>query len=63
MKNLARFLLGLFMPIILIGSGAAAIGAAVTYEIDVLFDVGFVLIGAGIIWGLAIFFWASGGDW
>ena len=63
MKNLARFLVGLFMPVFLIGGGGALIGTALNYEIAMLVWVGLAMVGAGILWGLFLFFWATGGDW
>ncbi len=63
MKNLARFLVGLFMPLILIGGGGALLGYAITIEVTFLAWVGLAMIGAGVLWGLVLFFWASGGDW
>ena len=63
MKGIARFLLGLFMPLILIAGGAGLIGVGMTYEIVILVWVGLALIAAGIIWGLILYFWAESGSW
>jgi len=61
MKSVLRFLLGLFMPIILIGLGAGVLGLGATYDIEVLIIAGFAVIGAGILWGVFLYLWASEG--
>lgn len=61
MKNLVRFLVTLFMPILLIVAGGAIVGLGARYNMEILFYVGFGMIGAGILWGLAMFLWATNG--
>ena len=51
------------MPVFLIGGGGALIGTALNYEIAMLVWVGLAMVAAGILWGLFLFFWATGGDW
>ena len=62
MKSLFRFLVGLFMPVFLIIGGGALIGLALNYEVTFLIWVGLAMIAAGVLWGLVLFFWASGGE-
>ena len=63
MKRLLHFLVGIFMPVILIAGGAGLIGIAISYEVAFLLYVGLALIAAGVLWGFLLFMWASGGDW
>ena len=62
MKNLFRFLVGLFMPVFLILGGGALTGFALNNAFALLVWVGLAMIAAGVLWGLVLFFWASGGD-
>lgn len=61
MKSLLRFLLGLLMPLILIAGGGALIGWGVTHDWPIMIWTGLAMIGAGILWGLFLFLWASEG--
>lgn len=63
MKDIARFLVGLLMPLILIAGGAGLIGIGMTYEIVILVWVGLALIAAGLLWGMILYFWADSGGW
>ena len=63
MKSLIRFLVSLFMPIVLIAGGGTLAGWGINLPSQTVIYTGLALIGAGIIWGLFLFFWASGGDW
>ena len=61
MKQLARFLVGLFMPVFLIFGGGVLLGIANVYDVSILDWIGLSMIGAGIVWGLFLFFWATEG--
>ncbi|SFS00552.1 hypothetical protein [Yoonia litorea] len=63
MKQLVHFLVGLFMPLILIAGGAGVIGIGMTYDIVALAWAGLAMIAAGIVWGLVLYFWADSGLW
>ena len=63
MKDIARFLVGLLMPLILIAGGAGLIGIGMTYEIVILVWVGLALIAAGLLWGMILYFVADSGGW
>ncbi|WP_342070826.1 hypothetical protein [Yoonia algicola] len=54
MKSAIRFIIGLLMPIILIGSGGAMFGWGLENDWDYIAWAGIGLIGAGIIWGLVV---------
>lgn len=62
-KNLLRFLLTLFAPIILIVLGGLLVGWSITNEYSILAWTGVVMVCAGIIWGLVFFMYHSGYDW
>ena len=62
MKSVVRFLVGLFMPLILIVCGAALTGLGATYDWEIMIYAGFATIGAGIVWGIFLFLWAGGAD-
>jgi hypothetical protein len=61
MKSVIRFIVGLLMPIILIGIGGGIGGLGVVNEWPVLAFIGLAFIGAGVLWGIFIFLWASEG--
>ncbi|MEL6685782.1 MAG: hypothetical protein AAFN63_00820 [Pseudomonadota bacterium] len=61
MRRLITFVMTLIMPIILIGGGGAVLGWGVTNEWDIVGWIGAGMIGAGVLWGLFLFFWASDG--
>ena len=61
MKRFITFIVTLIMPIVLIGAGGAVAGWGLTNDWDVMAWIGLGLIGAGILWGLFLFFWASDG--
>lgn len=62
-KNLLRFLVTLFSPLILIVLGGLLIGWSIENEYTILAWTGLVMVGAGIIWGLVFFIYHSGYDW
>ncbi len=62
MKRLISFIISLVMPIILIGGGGMVIGLGVNNNSSVITYAGMALIGAGLLWGLFLWLWASGGD-
>ncbi|MEL6841258.1 MAG: hypothetical protein AAFP85_18385 [Pseudomonadota bacterium] len=49
------------MPVILIGAGGMVVGLGVNNNWDLLIYGGFAMIGAGLIWGLLLWLWASDG--
>lgn len=61
MRSLIRFIVGLLMPVILIGAGGMVVGLGVNNNWDLLIYGGFAMIGAGLIWGLLLWLWASDG--
>lgn len=61
MKKLITFLIGIFMPIILIGLGGVLAGYGLTNSWQIMIWAGLGLIGAGIFWGLVLFLWSSDG--
>ena len=63
MQSVFRFLVGLLMPVVLIGSGGALTGWAITNNWSILAWIGLAFIAAGVIWGLFLFFWADAGTW
>lgn len=63
MKSLIRFFVSLLMPVFLIAGGGVIAGWGLTNEWDWLAYAGFGMIGGGILWGLAWFFWISEGGW
>lgn len=62
MRQLARFLVGLFMPFFLIIGGGAVAGMGVTYGWAIIGWIGVAMVAAGVLWGLFLFFWASEGS-
>ena len=54
LKGLARFLLGLFAPVILIVLGCLITGWALTNDYAIFFWTGLVMVGAGILWGAVL---------
>lgn len=62
MRQLARFLVGLFMPVFLIIGGGALAGVGINNSWAIIGWIGVAMVIAGIIWGLFLFLWASGGD-
>lgn len=61
MRSLIRFIVGLLMPVILIGAGGMVVGLGVNNNWELLIYGGFAMIGAGLIWGLVLWLWASDG--
>ncbi|MEO0931440.1 MAG: hypothetical protein AAFY14_12450 [Pseudomonadota bacterium] len=61
MRSLIRFIVGLLMPVILIGAGGMVVGLGVNNNWELLIYGGFAMIGAGLIWGLLLWLWASDG--
>ncbi|MEM7084199.1 MAG: hypothetical protein AAF465_15830 [Pseudomonadota bacterium] len=49
--DLAKFLLGLAVPVVLVLIGAGLIAAAMHFEVMALFWVGGVVAAAGVLWG------------
>ncbi len=62
-KDLLRFLMTLFAPVILIVLGGLLIGWSITNEYSILAWTGLIMVGAGILWGLIFFFYHSGSHW
>ncbi|MEO0816110.1 MAG: hypothetical protein AAFX86_02270 [Pseudomonadota bacterium] len=62
MRTLVRILIGLLMPVVLIAGGGGVMGVAMEYEWMILFWVGLAMVGAGLVWGLFIFFVAEAGS-
>lgn len=63
MKKFVGFIVGLLMPIILIALGGAVAGLGLNNDWDYVAYAGLGLIGAGILWGIFLFMWASDGGW
>ena len=61
MRRLISFIVTLLMPLVLIGGGGALTGWGLTNDLDIMVWIGLGMIAAGILWGLFLFFWASGG--
>ncbi|MEM9785904.1 MAG: hypothetical protein AAF801_05345 [Pseudomonadota bacterium] len=61
MRSLIRFIVGLLMPVILIGAGGMVVGLGVNNNWELLIYGGFAMIGAGLIWWLVLWLWASDG--
>lgn len=62
LKGLLKFLLSLFMPVILIGGGGTLAVFGIEQEWSWLVWFGLIVVGAGIVWGLFIFLWAESGS-
>lgn len=60
MKDLARFLVGLLMPFVLIAGGGTLVGWAVSIEVTFLIWIGLAMIAAGVLWGFLLFAVAGG---
>ncbi len=54
LKGLARFLFGLFAPVILIALGCLVSGWALTNEYTIFFWTGLVMVAAGVLWGVVL---------
>lgn len=63
MKDLIRFLVGLFAPFALIFGGAAIVGAGTHFSIPFLIWTGAVVVLAGIVWGAFLMFVNSSFSW
>ena len=61
MKRLIGFIGTLLMPIILIAGGGMLAGLGATNDWEFVIYAGFAMIGAGILWGLVLWLWASDG--
>lgn len=59
MKQLARFLVGLFMPFFLIIGGGALVGWGIGNEWNIIAGIGATMVVAGILWGLFLFLWCG----
>ncbi|MEO0872109.1 MAG: hypothetical protein AAFY19_09155 [Pseudomonadota bacterium] len=62
MRSLIRFVLGLIMPIVLLAAGAGMAGLGLDREWNWLVWAGLIVAGAGIVWGLFLFFLADSGS-
>lgn len=62
MRALIRFLVSLFMPVILIGGGGAIIGWGLNNTWPILTYAGLAMVAAGLIWGLVLWLWAHDGS-
>lgn len=61
MKQLARFLVGLFMPVFLVMGGGALVGWGISNDWTIIVGIGAAMVVAGVLWGLFLFFWATEG--
>lgn len=61
MRALIRFIVGLFMPVILIGGGGALIGWGLNNTWPILVYAGLAMMAAGLIWALVLWLWVSDG--
>ncbi len=61
-NGLLRFLMGLLAPIILIIAGAGVAAAGIDLAVSFLFWAGALLVVAGVIWGLFLYFVAESGS-
>ena len=62
LKGLLKFLLSLFMPVIVIAAGAGLAGLGLQQEWVWLVWAGLIVIGAGIVWGVLLWLWADSGS-
>lgn len=62
MKTLARFLVALLAPFVLIFGGAGLVGLGLDREVPFLIWTGLVVLGAGLLWCLFLWFWAESGS-
>ncbi len=63
MKKVIRFMIGLFMPIILVASGGAMFGWGLDNDWDYVAWAGVGMVAAGIIWGLVAWLWVDMNTW
>lgn len=61
MRRFIAFIVTLLMPLVLIVAGGAIIGWGVSNEWAIVGWIGLGMVGAGILWGLFLFLWASEG--
>ena len=59
MKDIARILIGLLMPLILVVGGGWLVGVGIDNNSNVLFWMGVVMVAVGLIWGLVLYLWSS----
>lgn len=57
LKATVRFVFGLIAPFLVIFVGALLTGWAIHNEYEVLTWAGLVIIGAGVFWGLVLYFY------
>ncbi|MEE4300079.1 MAG: hypothetical protein V2J24_11620 [Pseudomonadales bacterium] len=62
MKELARFLVVLLAPFVLIFGGAGVIALGVEREIEFLIWTGLIVLGSGLLWCLFLYLWADSGS-
>ncbi|MEO0467388.1 MAG: hypothetical protein AAF216_12675 [Pseudomonadota bacterium] len=62
LKGVLKFLLSLFMPVILIAAGGGLAVLGIEQEWNWLFWFGLIVFGAGIVWGAILFLWADSGS-
>ncbi len=63
MKSVIRFIVSLFMPVILVAGGGMVMGWGITNEWDYVAWAGIGMLAAGIIWGLVLWLWVDAGTW
>lgn len=61
MKALARFLVALLGPFVLVFGGAGLIGLGLDHEVPALTWTGLVVFGGGLLWCLFLWLWADSG--
>lgn len=61
MKQIARFLVGPFMPFFLIIGGGTVVGWGTGNDRPIIALIGVSIVVAGILWGLFLFLLASEG--
>lgn len=63
LKDVVKFLFGLFAPIILIVLGGLLVGWSISNDYTILAWTGVVMVGAGILWGIFLFAYHGPIDW
>lgn len=59
-RVILKIFLGIFGPFILIGLGCLVVGLGITYSIEIIAWAGLALVGAGIFWGMLLYWYVSG---
>ncbi|MEJ6404497.1 hypothetical protein [Yoonia sp. 2307UL14-13] len=63
MQSFLRFVIGLFMPVILIAVGGVVAGWGIDNDWRYVVWAGIGMVGAGIVWGLVVWLWVGMNSW